>query len=89
MRVLETCDFKTSKEVLRFETPTFARSFDLLGGDFYFGLGCEIDKHLWSKKDLHPATGEIFRVKAEHFTFLAGMDIVVLIAQTDAAKPHR
>ncbi|UCD49177.1 MAG: hypothetical protein JSW27_16790 [Phycisphaerales bacterium] len=47
------------EEVLYFEVPTFARSFEILDGDFYFGLGCS------SRGELPPATGDILRVRAE------------------------
>jgi hypothetical protein len=69
VRVVETRDFENASEVLRFKAATFARSFELLDGDFYFGLGCEVqDPHQWNKKELHPMTGEIIRVKAKHFS---------------------
>ena len=44
------------RKILSFPSPTFARSFELLDGDFYFGLGT-------GKKELHPATGYILRVR--------------------------
>ncbi len=44
-------------EILRFECETFARSFEVLGGDFYFGLGCNAES-------LSDSTGRILRVKA-------------------------
>jgi hypothetical protein len=39
IRVLSTPDLESWSEVVRFSAPTFARSFELLGGDLYFGLG--------------------------------------------------
>ena len=42
-------------ETLRFDAPTFARSFEEAGGNFYFGLGCDVSPT--------PAqTGEIWKV---------------------------
>ncbi|WP_143177878.1 hypothetical protein [Cystobacter ferrugineus] len=46
----------TWTEVFRFNRDTFARSFEELNGDFYFGLGCHTD--------VQPAsTGSLLRVK--------------------------
>ena len=60
-----TEDLRSWDEVLCFTAPTFARSFEVLGGDFYFGLGTEIkSRRTWKQEDLHPATGDILRVKA-------------------------
>jgi hypothetical protein len=54
------------EEVLHFRAPTLARSFEILNGDFYFGLGCQVDdSRAWDRKPLPPATGDILRVKAE------------------------
>ncbi|OHB62888.1 MAG: hypothetical protein A2Y76_06450 [Planctomycetes bacterium RBG_13_60_9] len=48
------------------QVQTFARSFEILNGDFYFGLGCRVDpSRPWDRKPLPPATGDILRVKAE------------------------
>jgi hypothetical protein len=57
--VYATRDLVAFKEVLRFQAPTFARSFAVVQNgnrtlDFYFGLGSEPDA-------LHDATGEILR----------------------------
>lgn len=41
VRVMASCDLLTWHEVLRFQAPTFARSFARLGEDFYFGLGAD------------------------------------------------
>ncbi|UCG59968.1 MAG: hypothetical protein JSU70_10690, partial [Phycisphaerales bacterium] len=58
-------DLNVWDEVLHFSSPTFARSFEKLDGDFYFGLGCEVeDPRNWEDEELHPATGNILRVKA-------------------------
>ncbi len=66
VRVLVTKDMKTWSELFRFHSPTFARSFELLNGDFYFGLGSEVfDERTWSQDELHPATGNILRLKGK------------------------
>jgi len=49
------------REVLHFESETFARSFAFLNGDVYFGLGCEVSP-------LSPATGRILRVTNDRFS---------------------
>lgn len=63
IKVLCTDDFTSTYEVLRFTAPTFARSFEVLNGDFYFGLGSEVQNpNAWSLDELKPSTGEILRV---------------------------
>jgi len=62
-------DLSGCQEVLHFRAPTFARSFEILNGDFYFGLGCQVDdSRPWDRKPLPPATGDILRVRAEFIT---------------------
>lgn len=39
--VYQSSDLQTWSELFRFQTDTFARSFEELNGDFYFGLGCD------------------------------------------------
>ena len=60
VQVVGTQDFANWHELLRFQSSTFARSFALFNGDFYFGLGCETNT-------LSTATGNILRVKSEYF----------------------
>jgi hypothetical protein len=61
-----TEDLHSWEEVLCFTAPTFARSFEILDCDFYFGLGTEIkNSRAWKHEDLHPATGDVLRVKAD------------------------
>ena len=55
--VYATQDLATFHEVLRFASPTFARSFEEAGGDFYFGLGSHYPQGA-------PHTGELLRVRA-------------------------
>ena len=43
--------------MLRFDADTFARSFELLGADFCFGLGCDPEL-------LKDSTGTILRLPA-------------------------
>lgn len=65
--VLASRDLVQWSEVLHFSAPTFARSFELLDGDFYFGLGCEVkNPSKWRQEDLHPATGKLLRIKGKH-----------------------
>jgi hypothetical protein len=51
-------------ELFNFESFAFARSFELLNENFYFGIGCEIEdpKH-WKPYELSSETGNILRVK--------------------------
>ncbi len=52
------------KELFHFYSSTFARSFEILNNDFYFGLGCEIENSKkWNQIELIPETGQILRIK--------------------------
>jgi len=57
VHVFATRDLMSFSEVCFFDAGTFARSFEMLEGDFYFGLGCDPEL-------LHPHTGRILRVPA-------------------------
>lgn len=64
VRVTATTDGVHWAEILHFRSKAFARSFALLDGDFYFGLGCEVaDPQRWLAAELLPETGRIERVK--------------------------
>jgi len=68
--VLASRDLERWSEVLHFNAPTFARSFELLNGNFYFGLGSEIkNPSKWRQEDLHPATGKLLRVQGKFASF--------------------
>jgi hypothetical protein len=58
VEVHATADAVHWREVLRFAAPTFARSFEESGGDFFFGLGCPYDAP-------SPASGQIIRVRRQ------------------------
>lgn len=61
-------DLANLREVLHFNAATFARSFEILGNDFYFGLGCEVENpKQWRQEELSPETGQILRVKGGGF----------------------
>jgi len=60
VQVTSTANGTEWPELLRFESPTLARSFEWLGGDLYFGLGC-------STNHLAPATGQLLRVRKQHW----------------------
>lgn len=69
VRVSATTDGVHWAEILHFRSKAFARSFALLDGDFYFGLGCEVtDPQRWSLAELLPETGQILRVKKVFWT---------------------
>ena len=56
------------KELLYFKSKSFARSFELLDGDFYFGIGSEVDSYKdWTQDELSPDTGNILRVNKESY----------------------
>ncbi|WP_190275774.1 hypothetical protein [Thiorhodovibrio frisius] len=52
------------RRILVFDYPTFARSFEEMNGDFYFGMGMEIvDENNWRRDELQAETGRILRVQ--------------------------
>ena len=54
------------EEYFQFSAATFARSFEIMDRDFYFGLGCETnDPDHWEQKELNPSTGKILRVRGD------------------------
>lgn len=62
IEVLEfgTKNLTTYKELFSFNYPTFARSFELLEGVFYFGMGCDVDEgDNWKISDIKKETGDI------------------------------
>ena len=64
VRVLASNDGLQWTDIMRFHSKTFARSFALLDGEFYFGLGCEVsDPAKWTMQELPDETGHILRVK--------------------------
>ena len=63
--VIGTRDLANWCPVLQFTATTFARSFELYDGDFYFDMGTEADP-------LSADSGDILRVKGQFFTLPAG-----------------
>jgi len=72
VKVYRSADLATWTELFRFTRPTFARSFEEVGGDFYFGLGTDVGlSYVGSSYDikssytdgLHPDAGTILRVR--------------------------
>jgi hypothetical protein len=57
--VFGSTDGVTFNELAWFEADTFARSFEILGGDFYFGLGCE-------ESEIVASTGTILRLSGSY-----------------------
>lgn len=53
--VYSSSDLKNWRELFRFNYNTFARSFEELNGDFYFGLGCHVGA-------LPESTGSILKI---------------------------
>jgi hypothetical protein len=58
--VYQSTDLQTWTEIFRFNNDTFARSFEELNGDFYFGLGCEANNPAAS-------TGNILKIAKGSF----------------------
>ena len=68
---MATNDLQNWQTILEFSSPTFARSFEILNGDFYFGLGGEIlDSFDLQEEEVSSKTGELLRVKGKHFKLL-------------------
>ncbi|MGZ6124416.1 MAG: WD40/YVTN/BNR-like repeat-containing protein [Myxococcales bacterium] len=57
VHVFATRDLQSFSEICFFDAETFARSFEMLNGDFYFGLGCDPEL-------LQAHTGRILKVPA-------------------------
>ena len=56
--------FNKYKEIISFKYDTFARSFEEVNGNFYFGMGCEIkNPNKWSLKELNQSCGNILKVR--------------------------
>jgi len=55
VRVYQTADLARWTELFHLAAPTFARSFEENGGDFFLGLGCDHDRPV-------PASGTLLRV---------------------------
>ncbi len=71
IRVLASRDLDQWFDLLRFTAPTFARSFEILNGDFYFGLGCTVkSRSEWNPAELHPETGRLLRIKGGYLPAL-------------------
>lgn len=58
--VIASCDLSVWRTTLQFSAETFARSFALYRGDFYFGMGSQPDS-------LAPSTGDILRIRRDLF----------------------
>lgn len=51
------------EQIINFSSAVFARSFEELDGDFYFGMGGDVrNKKIWKQEELKPETGDILRV---------------------------
>lgn len=71
--VLSSAGLSSWAELFHFRSATFARSFELVDGDFYFGLGTGIganqrDPSTW---EMSPAAGEILRVRQDAYLRLS------------------
>lgn len=57
------------KKLFSFYTNTFARSFEEMNGDFYFGLGTNFkNQKEWTQKELHEDTGKILKIEKKFIT---------------------
>jgi hypothetical protein len=57
VHVFASRDLQSFSEICFFDAQTFARSFEMLNGDLYFGLGCDPEL-------LQSHTGRILKVPA-------------------------
>ena len=61
-----TANLSQWNPLFSFASPTFARSFEMVDGNFYFGLGSDIkSSKQWSQSELHPQTGDIIMLNAK------------------------
>lgn len=66
IRVLKAplADPTSIEELFRFNYASFARSFEFVDGDFYFGIGCEVrDPNKFKTSELSPKTGELLTIR--------------------------
>jgi len=66
IKAYRSSDLTTWTEVFRFTQPTFARSFEEINGDFYFGLGTDFGLAYTASSytdDTRPEAGNILRVR--------------------------
>lgn len=62
--VLESRDLELWTPRFTFRAPALVRSFERLDGDFYFGLGCDVERPAsWSPAELAPETGLLLRLR--------------------------
>ena len=68
--IYESNDAVRWRELARFTSPTFARSFETIDGAWYVALGCKLEnpRGKWSHGDISPDTGRLLRIPAEAIT---------------------
>jgi len=55
-----------AKELFHFMSSAFARSFEEISGDFYFGLGYNVkSQRKWSVEEINPDTGRLLRINQQ------------------------
>jgi len=65
----KTDNVTSFKKIVHFSSTTFARSFEVIDDDFYFGLGCKVgDTSKWDVAELDDSCGDILRIKEEFIT---------------------
>jgi hypothetical protein len=68
IRVLKAplADPTSIEELFRFNYASFARSFEIVDGDFYFGIGCEVnDPKKFKTSEISPKTGELLKIRKD------------------------
>ncbi|RJX23808.1 MAG: hypothetical protein C4563_01175 [Desulfobulbus sp.] len=56
-------DIKNYQVLFQFSSTAFARSFEEIDGDFYFGLGSDVrSSRKWASEEIDPDTGKIIRI---------------------------
>ncbi len=57
----------TTREIFNFTSSTFARSFEIHDGDFYFGMGSNLkSQRNWKVEDISEETGKILMLAKKH-----------------------
>lgn len=60
---------RSARELFHFDTPTVVRSFEEHNGDYYFGLGYQLQSQSrWRSEELPSATGQILRISGQDIT---------------------
>lgn len=60
-------DPTAAREIFNFTSPALARSFEIFGGDFYFGMGSDLkSQRNWKVEDISEETGKVLMLAKKY-----------------------